>query len=173
MERIPLLFDKMIKPEWFDFALERFLSSDSEDALRTELRDWLKSEDLSQVSIDKTIRVLQKVVGFRSTLTKSELQELYNRLNQLTPDERAHERLQMLIQNNAFFSDCVQCIRRRALNGATFITVMEMYEALQKQYGYRQSVTRRIRYVLQTLAAFGCLENRDRVWHFKDDSPLL
>lgn len=173
MKARPILFDRALRPEWIDFALERYLASESEAALRTELREWLGKRGLDHESAQKITLQLQRIVGYRSSMDRSALDAAYRSMCSLSPDDRNDIRLSLLSQNTPFFGDCLAAIQRQLLNGADRITVQDLYERMQELYGFRGTIPRRVRAVLQTLASFGCIENKRRSWTPKAGSSAF
>ncbi|RYG16491.1 hypothetical protein EON82_24945 [bacterium] len=170
--RVPVLFDRALRPEWIDYALERFLSSPDEAKMREELHAWLDGRGYGVYTVQKTARQLQRIVGFLSPLRRDRLEQDYDTMSRTSPDERNNVRLQLIADSNPFFADCARAIRTLKANGAESVTVAELYERLQAIYGYRGMIPRRVRYVLQTLALFGCLVNEKRVWRVIEGSWL-
>jgi len=166
--RIPILFDRALRPDWIDFALEQYLSSESESQLRTNLRIFLAPSITSPTTIQKTALQLQRTVGYRTPLSRRELEEYYARLAAMKPDERNPLRLEILCRSNAFFLDCVKTLRKLRASGTEFVELKHLYERLVAIYGDRGMVHRRVRYVLQTLASFGCVTNAKGKWHIED-----
>lgn len=162
--RKPVLFDRALKPEWIDFALERFLASKNEAELRSTLQQWLATKGYGAYTVQKTALQLQRTVGYRTSLDRERLASDLKRMSELAPDERGLIRLKLLVDANQFFADCVHAIKLLHLNGSPSVSLSQLYERLQAQYGHRGMIPRRVRYVLQTLAAFGCLENRNHAW---------
>lgn len=173
MKARPILFDRALRPEWIDFALERYLASENEADLRAELKEWLGKKGLDRETAQKTTLQLQRIVGYRSAMDKTALEAAYESMCKLSPDERNAIRLSLISQNTPFFRDCVAAIRRQLLNGADRITAQDLYGRVQELYGHRGTIPRRIRAVLQTLAFFGCMENRKRAWIPTSDSTIF
>ena len=166
--RIPILFDRALRPEWIDFALEQFLSSESPAQLRTTLRKFMAAHVEGVFTQQKTALQLQRAVGYKSPLSRRDLESYYERLAALKPDARNPLRLEILCRSNAFFADCVSALRKLRASGAEYAEVGHLYERLVAIYGDRGMVHRRVRYVLQTLASFGCVTNAKGKWRIED-----
>lgn len=166
-ERVAVMFDRSLKPEWIDFALEKFIQSSSEESLRAELRAWLKEKGLGEYTVNKTALQLQRTVGYRSSLSRSELEEAYASLRELAPDKRDKLRLDVLLRSNDFVRNLFETMKRAALNGADGVTVQQLYERLQADYGHRGMIPRRVRYALQTLVHFGVVQHVGKLWSVK------
>jgi len=169
--RIPVMFDRAIRPEWLDYALDQYLRAESEDGLRRELRAYLAPQIAGQVSVEKIARQLQRCVGFKSPLPQEELRHYHARMTALAPKERGALRLELLMVTTPFLADCLTAMRRLAVLGTDGVTLHQMYERLTTKYGDRSMVPRRVRYVLQTLALLGVIENKNRKWFLADAVP--
>lgn len=166
-ERVAVMFDRSLKPEWIDFALEKFIHSTSEESLRAELRAWLKGKGLGEYTVNKTALQLQRTVGYRSSLSRRELEEVYASLRELAPENRDKLRLDVLLRSNEFVRNLFETMKRAALNGADGVTVQQLYERLQADYGHRGMIPRRVRYALQTLVHFGVVDHVGKLWIVK------
>lgn len=163
-ERIPVMYDRALHPEWIDFALEQYLRAEDEDALRKVLCDYLRPQIQGVETINKTARQLQRTVGFRSSLSKERLTEIYCQMSAMAPDQRAALRLQLLTKSTPFVEDCLTAMKRIALLGVKGVEIKHIYERLVAKYGDRSMVYRRVRYVLQTLALCKVVEYREKCW---------
>lgn len=163
-ERIPILYDMRLRPEWIDFALEQYLTSPDEEAHRRVLRKYLSTQIQGREAAIKTVCQLQRNVGYRSAIPKARLEELYRQMSTLAPEERTPIRLQILEEATPFFADCVSALRKLKLLGLKCVSLRQMEERLAAKYGERETVSRRVRYVLQTLSLLGVIENKDRTW---------
>ena len=166
--RITVKFDGAIRPEWIDFALERYLHSTSEAQLRNTLKEFLQPFGNDPVTIQKTVLQLQRTVGYRSRISRSELEALYVQLADLKPEARNPVRLQILCESNNFFLDCVEALRKLRMAGTEEVSLQHLYARIDAIYGEREMVHRRVRYVIQTLAAFGCVTNTKGKWRIED-----
>jgi len=167
-ERKPVLFDRALKPEWVDFALDRFVQSGSEKELRDELRGWLQAKGFGFYTVSKTALQLQRTVGYRSPLPRRELEDAYATMRELVPEARRDLRLALVLKANRFLADVHACMKRAKLNGVAGLTVQELYERMQSEYGYRGMIPRRVRYALQTLVHFGVVEHTGKRWALRD-----
>lgn len=163
-ERVAVMFDRSLKPEWIDFALEKFVHSESEESLRQELRAWLKEKGFGEYTVNKTALQLQRTVGYRSPISRLELEEAYSALRELAPDKRDKLRLEVLLRSNDFVRNLLDTMKRASLNGAEGLTVQQLYERIQADYGHRGMIPRRVRYALQTLVNFGVVEHVGKLW---------
>lgn len=166
-DRVPVMFDRSLKPEWIDFALEKFIHSTSEESLRAELRAWLKGKGFGEYTVNKTALQLQRTVGYRSSLSRRDLEEAYVSLRELAPGNREKLRLEVLLRSNDFVRNLFDTMKRAALNGADSVTAQQLYERLQADYGHRGMIPRRVRYALQTLEHFGAVEHVGKLWTVK------
>ncbi len=163
-ERIPVLYDMALRPEWIDFALEQYVKCGDEDTHRQILRDYLSTQIKGKEAVVKTASQLQRNVGYRSAIPRDRLATLYARMCTLSPEDRLAVRLQILVESTPFFADCVAALRKLHLLGVTSIGVRQLEERIAAKYGERETVSRRVRYVLQTLALLGVVENKDQKW---------
>ncbi len=166
--RIPIMFDRTVRPEWIDFALEQYLSSESEADLRVTLRRFMSANVEGVFTQQKTALQLQRAVGYKSPLTRKELEGYYERLASQTPGERNPLRFEILCRSNPFFRDCVSVLRKIRESGVECFELKHVYERVTALYGDRGSVPRRVRYVLQTLAAFEMVTNVGGKWRIED-----
>ena len=167
-ERIPILYDMRLRPEWIDFALEQYFTCPDEEAHRRLLREYLSTQIQGKEAAIKTVCRLQRNVGYRSVIPKARLKGLYRQMSALAPEERAPIRLQILEESTPFFADCVSALRKLKLLGLKCVSLRQMEERLSAKYGERETVSRRVRYVLQTLPLLGVVENKDRTWNVVD-----
>jgi len=162
--RIPVFYDRELKPEWIDYALERFVQSSDAAELKQVLHKRLSSEIACATSLRKVISQLEQTVGYRSALSRDQLLKTYAEMSKLPPDQRGALRLKLLVKSNKFVADCVAAIKKLHRVGVDGIESQQMYERLTALYGERGTIPRRVRYVLRTLANLGVLENRDKKW---------
>src|SRR5262245_5297907 len=106
-EGIPILYDMALRPERICFALEQYINCPDQDTHRQVLREYLSTQIKGKEAANKTVRQLQRNVGYRSSLSKERLDELYARMCALAPEDRTPIRLQILIESTPFFADCV------------------------------------------------------------------
>ncbi len=168
--RIPILYDAALRPEWIDYALDRFISAASETELRATLTNYLRPQIKGDVTLDKAVRQLQRTAGYKSPLPKDQLTTLHCKMSMLSPSERVDFRIYLLTASNAFVSDCINVIKRLTLLGVDGIEIKHVYERVSAQYGDRSTVYRRVRYVLQTLLLCGFITNRDHRWFLVDSA---
>ena len=79
-ERIPLLYDMTLRPEWIDFALEQWIKNPNEDEHRACLREYLTGHIKGKEVIIKTASQLQRNVGSRSRIPQERLRSLYDQM---------------------------------------------------------------------------------------------
>ena len=164
IDRPAVMFDRSLKPEWVDFALEQYVHSSSEETLRNKLKEWLEGQGFGEYTVAKTALQLQRTVGYRSPFSRQELEQMYSDMQTLSLSERDAVRLAALFRANEFIKSLFDTLNRAKLNGADGLTVQQLYERLQADYGHRGMIPRRVRYALQTLVSFGVVEHRGRQW---------
>ena len=170
-ERIPILYDMTLRPEWIDFALEQYLTCPDEATHRKVLREYLFAQLAGREAAIKTATQLQRNVGYRSPISKERLKDLYKQMSMLASEERTAIRLQILEESSPFFADCISALRKLKLLGMNGVNLREMEERLSAKYGERETVQRRIQYVFRTLALLGVIEYRNRRWLLHNLSP--
>jgi len=158
-----------LRPEWVDFALEQYLLSSNEDGLRTVLCEYLRPQIRGIETVNKTARQLQRTVGYKSSISRDKLAAIHKRMTAISPDQRTPMRLQLMTESTPFIDDCLVAMMRLAVLGVTGVEIKHIYERLVAKYGDRSMVYRRVRYVLQTLAFMGVVENRDQRWFLVAD----
>ena len=163
-ERIPIMYDRALRPEWIDYALDQYLQAKDEKELRKVLYDYLRPQIQGEQTLQKTARQLQRTVGYKSKIPKERLTEIHRQMSAMAPDQRAELRLQLLSESTPFVDDCITAMKRLSVLGVKGVEVKHIYERLVAKYGDRSMVHRRVRYVLQTLALLGFVENRDKRW---------
>lgn len=171
-ERIPILFERTLRPEWIDFALEQYLSSKNADELRQKLHAYLAPQVKGVQTVEKAARQLQRTVGFASPIPRDELERAYQELSALAPSERTLIRLRLLTRATPFVADCVSALRKLKVLGVRGVTVQQMYERMAARYGDRSTVYPSVRRVLRTLALMGVVENREHKWWLLCDDHL-
>ena len=164
--KIPVMFDRVIRPEWLDYALDQYSIVAEKKELDVRLRTYLSAEIKSPTSIRKTISQLQRTVGFLSTTSREELMAAHAQMNELAPSQRTLLRINLLVKANPFVADCVIALRKLALIGKKEVTATDLYDRLTERYGDRGTIPRRVRYVFSTLQYFGVLENKRGNWLF-------
>ncbi|MHB1455404.1 MAG: hypothetical protein ACYC0V_00655 [Armatimonadota bacterium] len=162
--RIPVFYDRELKPEWIDYALEQFVQSSNAQDMKQTLRQRLSNEIECATSLRKIISQLEQTVGYRSQLSREKLIEIYSGMSKVPSIERNPMRIRILIDSNKFIADCLSAIQKIHRLGVDGIEAKELYERIEAIYGERGTIPRRIRYVLRTLANMGILEKKDRKW---------
>ena len=163
-DRIPIRFDRALRPEWLDFALEQSVRLPDTTGQRQALREYLSSQIVGKEALDKTITQLQRIVGLTSPVTREQLCTFHARMSQLSPDERTSIRLSLLMQASPFFVDCVTAARKLGLLSSNGFTTSQFIERIVASYGDRAVVPRATQRVLQTLAYLGAITSKDRRW---------
>ena len=163
-QRIPILFDRELRPEWIDYALEQFVRSTDESAYHRRLREYLAPQIGSPTSLRKTVSQLERCVGHKSVHDRTHLEAAYNTMRQLAPSQRRDLRLQLLEGSNAFVADCLRALRKLQALGTAGVEPLILYKRLTAKYGDRGTIPRRVRYVLRTLANLGVVEHKNRRW---------
>lgn len=163
-DRIPLLYDMVLRPEWIDFALEQWIRNPNEHEHRACLREYLSDRISGNEVIIKTASQLQRNVGPRSRIPQLRLHEFYDEMAKLAPEERTTYRLTILEESTPFFADTISVLRKLNLVGVNEVPMRKLYERVSSKYGDRESVRRRLQYVLQTLANLGVVKKSRQSW---------
>ncbi len=171
-ERIPILFDRALRPEWIDFALEKRFQVDGESAFRRAVRDHLARQMNGAEAVRKTVSQLQRTVGFRTPIPEERLRASLEQMHKLSPDARTPVRLALLMQSQPFFADCVRAMRKLHALGIHGVTYQQMYERISGKYGERGTVPRSLGRVLQTLAFLGLARNEAKCWYLQDGATM-
>jgi hypothetical protein len=164
-ERIPIMYDRALRPEWIDFALEQCLRAEDAITLRKVITEYLRPQIQGAETLEKTTRQLERTVGFKSSIPKVRLIEIYCKMSSLSPDQRAALRVTLLSEATPFVDDCLATMKRLALLGVKGVEIKHIYDRVSSKYGDRSMVYRGVRYVLQTLALLGIVENREKKWY--------
>ena len=163
-QRIPIMYDRPLRPEWIDYALEQYLKAENEVMLRKTLFEYLRPQIRGVETLEKTALQLQRTVGFKSSITKTRLAETYCQMSELSPDQRLALRVRLLSEATPFVDDCLTAMERLAVLGVKGVETKHIYERISSKYGDRSMVYRGVRYVLQTLTLCGVVEHRDKRW---------
>ena len=158
------MYNRVLRPEWIDFALDNYLRATDEATFRKILIEHLQPQIIGVDALRKTVGLLQVIVGFKSTVPRTRLSAIHCEMMALSPDKRADLRLQLLTEASPFVADCLEAMKRLAILGVDGVEIKHIYDRLSSRYGDRSTVYRCVRYVLQTLAFFGVVENRDKQW---------
>ena len=167
MDKPAVMFDRALRPEWVDYALEKFVNSTVEASLRRDLRLWLEQQGFGKDTVIKTALQLQRTVGYRSVYSRIELEEFYADLLSLPVNERDALRFGILLRSNTFIRIVFETLTRSKLNGSVGLSAQQLYERIQAEYGYSGMIPARVRYALQTLVSFGVVEHQGRLWSAK------
>jgi hypothetical protein len=164
VERIPIRYDRAVKAEWLDYALEQAVVAQNASSCRSALKVYLEPRVKGTEAKIKTVTQLMRVVGTASPIPRERLEALHAEMVKSSPDQRNHLRLQLLVEASPFFSDCVTSIRKLSVLGQEGIGISQLYERLIALYGDRAIVPRSVENVLTTLLWMGLVRNCDRRW---------
>lgn len=171
-ERIPVMYDRELRPEWIDYALEQSLRVSDKKALSQMLRAYLCEQITSPTSLRTVVSQLQQIVGFRSPLSRDQLQAYYDEMSRLAPDQRVALRFRLVMVTTPFVADVVNVLKKLATVGEKAVSARQLYERMIAIYGDRGTIPPRVRYVLQTLVNLGVMEHRAHKWLISDDIEL-
>lgn len=170
--RIPVNFDRALRPEWIDYALAQYVRAPDREAHGQALREHLKEEIASPEILRKTVRQLQRYAGYLSPLPREELLAAYEEMAGRAPGQRDPARLRLLVASNPFFADCVASIRGLTALGVVGLERRQLVERLVAKYGERGTIPRSVEAALTTLARLRVLDNRERRWYVVDPALL-
>ena len=162
--RIPVMFDRVLRPEWLDYSLDQYTVSVNKVDLDGRLRTYLSEEIKTPTSMRKTVSQLQRTVGFLSSTPREELLTAHKKMCDLAPSQRTKMRMELLVRANPFVADCFDALAKLYLVGKREVAATDLYDRLTLKYGDRGTIPRRVRYVFTTLQYFGALENRRGKW---------
>lgn len=162
--RIPILYDRELRPEWIDYALEQFVLSPDAGTHHRVLQEYLVPQVKSATDLRKTVSQLERCVGHKSVHGRTHLETVYESMRRLAPAQRRDLRLQLLEGSNAFVADCLRALRKLQTLGTAGVEPLILYKRLTAKYGDRGTVPRRVRYVLRTLANLGVVEHKESRW---------
>ncbi len=164
-QRIPIMYDRALRPEWLDFALDNYLRATDEPTYRQTLVEHLRPQILGVEALRKTVDQLQRIVGYKSVVSRARLTEIHCQMLTLSPDKRATLRLQLLVEASPFLSDCLEAMKMLAILGVDGVEIKHIYDRLSTRYGDRSIVYRSVRHVLKTLAFHNLASNHDKKWY--------
>jgi len=162
--RKPIMFDRSLQPEWFDFALALVCSVQQESQRRVALTEYLRPRLKGAVTLEKTVRQLLRALGAKSKIAAATLARTLAEMRALSPPDREPVRLRLLLASNEFVFDCAMVAVRIHALGTDGITMAQLTERISDAYGHRGTVPRRVRHVLQMLRAFGGLTHGGHRW---------
>lgn len=172
-ERIPVMYDGELKPEWIDYALEQSMLVSGEEALSKVLREYLFEQIKSPTSLRKANCQLRRIVGVHSPMSRKKLHAYFVTMIQLAPDERIADRFRLVVETTPFVADVVKAIRKLQTVGVKEVSASQLYERMIAKYGDRGSIPRRVRYVLRTLVNLGVMENREKKWLVRRECMVM
>ena len=164
MERIPIRYDRALKPEWLDFAVEQAIKAADESTWRAALKEYIEPRVKGTNAKTKTITQLTRVVGATSPISRDRLEAIHQQMVRSAPDQRTLVRLHLLMEACPFFKDCVLAIRKMSILGQDGIAISQLYQRLVALYGDRAIVPRSVRNVLTTLLWLGLVKNCEHRW---------
>src|SRR5690349_18961170 len=110
--QIPIKFDRSVRPEWIDFALETFCSCQFDvDKTRQMLREHLEGQVEGQAVLAKTITQIMRTIGSGGDWTAQELLEIREQMSTLAPGQRTEFHLRLL-RANPFFNEFCATLSR-------------------------------------------------------------
>jgi hypothetical protein len=164
VEKIPIRYDRALKPEWLDYAVDQAIKAPGDAEYRTVLKEYIQPRVIGANAKTKTITQLIRVAGTTSPISRDRLEEIQMVMTRSAPEDRTLIRLHLLMEACPFFNDCVSAIRKLAVLGQEDVAVAQLYERLVGLYGDRDIVPRSVRNVLTTLLWLGLVKNCDHRW---------
>jgi hypothetical protein len=161
---LPLRFDGVLRPEWVDFAVVSTANCATEQAFLQQLRAHLAPHIAGRVALAKSVTLLQQTVGYRSPLGRERIVAAANEMTALSPELRTALRLRLLLAASPFFADCAGVLVRFAAASDQPMTFGDILERIERRYGQRGSVRRRVHYVLHSMLHLGAAVHGARGW---------
>lgn len=161
---IPIKFDRAVRPEWIDYALET-LCSNGFDAPKTRraIREQLAGQIEGQVALNKTITQIMRIVGSDGGCSPEELVALRDQMARHAPTQRTEFHLRLL-RANPFFNEFCATISRFAEMGTTQMSLAPVRTRINALYGDRPIVRQSLFSAFRTLQWLGVVEQAGREW---------
>lgn len=158
--------DRLIRFAWLQTTARLVLAGDDENMVKGYLLEYLRSEYPSsdpnvRGSIDKTVTILKRV-WVRPPEDLRGLQE--SALKLLLSTERGENRFihwGMIMAVYPFWG-AVAATTGRLLSIQESVSASQVQRRLMEQYGERQTVSRRVRYLLRSFIDWGALAETDK-----------
>lgn len=162
--QIPIKFDRSVRPEWIDFALETLCATNF-DLVQTRLsvREQLTGQVKGPAALSKTVTQIMRVVGMGAPWTQEELLRFREQMAQLAPSQRTEFHLRLL-RANPFFDEFCATLSRLADLGTTQMPMGPVKQRIDALFGDRPIVRRSLFFAFQTLQWLGVVEQVDREW---------
>jgi hypothetical protein len=162
--QIPIKFDRFVRPEWIDFALETLCSTDFDaNKTRQALRNHLDGQVEGKVALSKTITQIMRIVGTSGAWTQTELRDFREQMSKLAPSQRTELHLRLL-RANPFFNEFCATLSRLAELGTTQMSLGPVKQRMDALYGDRPIVRQSLFSGFRTLQWMGVVEQVGREW---------
>lgn len=171
--QIPIKFDRSLRPEWIDFALESLCSSDF-DTKRTRdaLRKHLEGQVDGRVALSKTITQIMRVVGPDAPWSQEELVTFRKEMDGLASSERTTIHLRLL-RAIPFFNEFCATLSRFAELGTTRMPLAPVRDRINALYGERPIIRQSLFCAFRTLQAMDIVEREGQEWKVTRPETLL
>jgi hypothetical protein len=73
------------------------------------------------------------------------------------------------METTPFFARCVEVLRKLRDSGTSRVQIAHVYDRIQGEFGERGTIPRRVRSVMQTLAAFSLVSFEDGLWQIAEN----
>lgn len=167
---LPLRFDGVLRPEWIDFAVVTVASCSTDQEFLQKLRSHLAPHIAGREALTKSVTLLQQTVGYRSPLGRDRIVACAAEMERLSPEGRTIVRLRLVLDASPFFADCAGVLVRFAAASDQPMAFGDLLERIERRYGQRGSVRRRVHYVLHSLLHLGGAIHGPAGW--KPSAPL-
>ena len=161
---LPLRFDGVLRPEWIDFAVVTVASCSTEQEFLQKLRSHLAPHIAGREALTKSVTLLQQTVGYRSPLGRDRIVACAAEMERLSPERRTIVRLRLVLDASPFFADCAGVLVRFAAASDQPMAFGDLLERIERRYGQRGSVRRRVHYVLHSMLHLGGAVRRAGGW---------
>jgi len=157
--------DRLVRLDWLQETAQLALAGDDVETIKNYLREHIQGEFPSsdssvRGSIDKTLTILLKIW----VRPPKELQDLHARALEHLQDLSRQERLPlhwgMTMAVYPFWGAVAGSVGR-LLGLQDNVAAVQVQRRLREQYGERQTVSRRVRYLLRSFIDWGVLKEAD------------
>lgn len=170
--QIPIKFDRPVRPEWIDFALETLCRSDFDAAhTRRILREHLQGQIEGKEALTKTITQIMRIVGTDGDWTPAQLLDFRAQMSEMAPDERTSFRLRLL-RANPFFNEFCAILFRLCGLGTAQMPMRTVRHRMNALYGDRPIVRRSLFSAFRTLQWMEIVEPVEREWKIAHPEQL-
>jgi hypothetical protein len=168
--------DRVVRLDWLERTASLVLAGNSElvikETLQHEVSKSFRTKDTSVCgSISKTIRVLYRVWVSPPTELKKTNKKGLELLTRLPSKNHMAVHWGMIMAVYPFWAN-VAIQTGRLLRLQSNVTALQVQRRIREQYGERETVARRARYVLRSYISWGALVETEKKGLYKAPMPL-